>query len=73
MHESGATPSVKAHHHVVQHAQIFEELDVLERPGDARGGDRVWAQRIQHARAQPHLALGRCVDPRHDIDQRALA
>src|SRR5690348_9987843 len=64
---------VEAHHHVVEDAEVLEQLDVLEGARNTRGGDVVRAHRVERLRTQTHLAACGRVHAGHDVYQCALA
>ena len=58
---------------VVEHGGMFEQLDILEGPGNATANDLVRLGRQKALAAQPDIALDRVIDPADQVEHRALA
>ena len=66
-----AAANVGADEDVIEHGHRLEELDVLERPGDAAADDPVH-RRLQQARRRGRLPVRR-VEPGNDVEGGRLA
>jgi hypothetical protein len=64
---------VAAEEQVVEHGEVFEQLDVLEGPGQAGPGDAVRLQPGQVAAVEADAALLGPVQARQAVEQRGLA
>src|SRR5690606_34304240 len=62
-----------AGHHVLERRHVREDLQVLERAPDARGGEPVCRQSGEVASAEPDAARARQVDAGEQVQQRGLA
>ena len=64
---------VAAEHEVVEHGQVGEQLDVLERARHAQAGDLVRLLADQVVAVEGHAAFLRLVDARQHVEDRGLA
>ncbi len=69
----GLGPAVLAHHRVLEHRHVGEQLHVLERAGDAQPGDLAGRAAQDRFTPEHHVAAVGCVEPGDDVEHRALA
>ncbi len=71
--QPGPAPAVLADHGVLQHGHVREQVDGLERPGDAEPGDLRGLQRHDALPLEPHVAVVGPVQAGDGVEQRRLA
>jgi hypothetical protein len=72
-HEARPGTQVAAHHHVLQHRHVEEDLQVLEGAGDAAGGDGMRREAHQRIGLEVDAPLVRRVEAAEGVEQRGLA